>query len=119
MPGYAHLFRIPASWQPRANAPTTPSSSRFNSSLLQRIVTTPAAAYPQGEARYARGWMVANDGAGSWWHSGSLPGSTALLVRNPEGSCAAAVCNTRSQPHQEMDDAMSEMLVNMERQRNL
>lgn len=84
-----------------------------------RLMTTPVAVYPQGEARYARGWMVANDGAGAWWHSGSLPGSTALMVRNPDGSCAAAVCNTRSQPHLEMDDAMFEMLVNMERQRNL
>jgi CubicO group peptidase (beta-lactamase class C family) len=84
-----------------------------------RFMTTPVAVYPQGGARYARGWMVANDGAGGWWHSGSLPGSTALMVRNPDGSCSAAVCNTRTQPHQEMDDAMFEMLVNMERQRNL
>ena len=84
-----------------------------------RIMTTPAPAYPEGDARYARGWMVADNGAGSWWHSGSLPGSTALMIRNPDGSCAAAVCNTRSEPHQEMDTAMYEMLLNMERQRNL
>ncbi|MGB2629003.1 MAG: serine hydrolase domain-containing protein [Candidatus Acidiferrum sp.] len=84
-----------------------------------RIMTTPVPAYPEGDARYARGWMVADNGAGSWWHSGSLPGSTALMIRNPDGSCAAAVCNTRSEPHQEMDTAMYEMLLNMERQRNL
>src|ERR1700730_17613104 len=34
-------WAIPASWQPRANAPTTPSSSRFNSSSLQRIDPEP------------------------------------------------------------------------------
>jgi len=84
-----------------------------------RIMTAPVEASPPGEARYARGWMVANDGAGGWWHSGSLPGSTALMIRNPDGSCSAAVCSTRSQPHQEMDKAMFEMLVNMERQRDL
>lgn len=84
-----------------------------------RAMTTPAPAYPQGDARYARGWMVADDGAGSWWHSGSLPGSTALMIRNSDGSCSAAICNTRSEPHQEMDTAMYDMLRNMERQRNL
>ena len=79
-----------------------------------RVMTTPAPAYPQGDARYARGWMVSNNGAGSWWHSGSLPGSTGLMTRNPDVSCAAAVCNTRSLPHQEMDNSLSEMLRTME-----
>ena len=84
-----------------------------------RAMTTPVAAYPQGDARCARGWMVANNGNGSWWHSASLPGSTALMTRNPDASCSAAVCNTRSEPHQEMDTALFEMLQNMERERNL
>jgi len=75
-----------------------------------RTMTTPAPAYPAGDARYARGWMVSSKGAGSWWHSGSLPGSTSLMVRNPDGSCAAALCNTRSQPHQEMDTGLFQML---------
>jgi CubicO group peptidase (beta-lactamase class C family) len=78
-----------------------------------RLMTTPSDAYPQGEARYARGCMVGNDG--SWWHSGSLPGSTGLMIRNPDASCSAALCNTRSEPHQEMDTALYNMLRNMER----
>jgi len=69
-------------------------------------MTTPAPAYPAGDARYARGWMVSSNGAGSWWHSGSLPGSTSLVVRNPDTSCFAAICNTRTQPHQEIDTAL-------------
>jgi CubicO group peptidase (beta-lactamase class C family) len=77
------------------------------------LMTTPAPAYPHGDARYARGCMVASDG--SWWHSGSLPGSTGLMIRNPDASCSAAVCNTRSQPHQEMDTALYEMLRSIER----
>lgn len=75
-----------------------------------RAMTTPVAAYPQGKVRYARGWMVADNGAGTWFHSGSLPGSTSLMARNPDGSCSAALCNTRSQPHGEMDDALYEMM---------
>ena len=76
-------------------------------------MTTPAPAYPAGDARYARGWMVSSNGAGSWWHNGSLPGSTALMVRNPDSTCLAAVCNTRTQPHQEMDTALYDMLWNL------
>src|ERR1700728_1841139 len=32
-----------------------------------KLMTTPAAAYPQGPARYARGWMVSGHGDGNWW----------------------------------------------------
>jgi CubicO group peptidase (beta-lactamase class C family) len=79
-----------------------------------RTMTTPAAAYPAGDARYARGWMVSNNGAGSWWHSGSLPGSTALMLRTPDGACSAVLCNTRTEPHQEMDSALFQMLWNIQ-----
>jgi CubicO group peptidase (beta-lactamase class C family) len=79
-----------------------------------RSMTTPVPAYPQGPARYARGWMVSEDGAGSWWHSGSLPGSTALMVHQPNGTCLAALCNTRTEPHQEMDTALYDMMSNLE-----
>jgi CubicO group peptidase (beta-lactamase class C family) len=78
-----------------------------------RAMTTPAPAYPEGDARYARGWMVSDNGAGSWWHSGSLPGSTSLMVHNPDGSCSAALCNTRTQPHQEMDTALYAMMFDL------
>jgi CubicO group peptidase (beta-lactamase class C family) len=75
-----------------------------------RIMTTPAAASPAGESRYARGWMVSGNGEGSWWHSGSLPGSTSLVLRTPDGTCAAALCNTRSEPYPEMDSALLQLL---------
>lgn len=78
-----------------------------------QAMTTPAPAYPAGDARYARGWMVSGNGAGSWWHSGSLPGSTSLMIRNPDGSCSAAICNTRSQPHQEMDNALYQLMESL------
>jgi CubicO group peptidase (beta-lactamase class C family) len=69
-----------------------------------RMMTLAAPAAPPGNVRCARGWMVANDG--TWFHSGSLPGSTSLMVRNLDGSCSAALCNTRTEPHGEMDDAL-------------
>ena len=78
-----------------------------------RAMTTPVPAYPQGDARCARGWMVSSNGAGSWWHSGSLPGSTSLMVRNLDGICLAALCNTRTEPHHEMDTALYEMMYDL------
>lgn len=93
-----------------AGAPGIPAL--LKPETIQTMIT-PAPAYPQGDARYARGWMVSSDGAGSWWHSGSLPGSTSLIVRNPDGSCIAAICNTRTQPHQEMDTALYDMMLNL------
>ena len=57
-----------------------------------KLMTTPAPAYPPGDARYARGWMVRDNGAGNWWHNGSLPGTTSIMVRTPTGFCWAALC---------------------------
>lgn len=76
-----------------------------------RAMTTPTPVAPPGNVRCARGWMVTDNGA--WLHSGSLPGSTSLMIRNPDGSCSAAICNTRAQPHAEMDDALYQTLRNL------
>ena len=78
-------------------------------------MTTPASAYPQGPSRYARGWMVSNNGAGNWWHNGSLPGSTTIMVRTATGMCWAALTNTRTQPSNEIDTALDQMMWNMVR----
>jgi CubicO group peptidase (beta-lactamase class C family) len=80
-----------------------------------RTMTTPAPAYPQGPARYARGWMVNANGSGNWWHNGSLPGTTTVMVRTATGMCWAALTNTRTQPSSEIDTAISEMMWNMVR----
>jgi CubicO group peptidase (beta-lactamase class C family) len=80
-----------------------------------KLMTTPAPAYPAGDARYARGWMVRNNGAGNWWHSGSLPGSTTIMVRTPTGMCWAALANTRTQPSNEIDTALDQMMWNIAR----
>jgi len=81
-----------------------------------RLMTTPAAAYPQNSpAKYARGWMVRNDGAGNWWHNGSLPGSTTIMVRTATGMCWAALTNTRTKPSNEIDAALDQMVWRMVR----
>jgi CubicO group peptidase (beta-lactamase class C family) len=78
------------------------------------IMTTPSPAYPPGPARYARGWMVRNDGV--LWHNGSLPGSTSIIVKTPNGMCWAALTSTRSLPIENINQALDSMMWNMVRQ---
>jgi Beta-lactamase len=81
-----------------------------------RTMTPPAPAYPQNSpGKYARGWMVRNDGRGNWLHSGSLPGSTTIMVHTATGMCWAALTNTRTEPHNEMDTALDQLVWNMVR----
>jgi|HubBroStandDraft_6_1064221.scaffolds.fasta_scaffold101299_4 CubicO group peptidase (beta-lactamase class C family) len=59
-------------------------------------------------ANYARGWAV--NSTGNWWHNGSLPGTTAILVRTSTGFCWAALTNSRSQPGRVIDGALDRMM---------
>ncbi len=54
-----------------------------------REMTTATAANPQ----YAKGWSV--NSLNNWWHLGSLPGTTSIVVRTGGGLCWAALLNTR------------------------
>lgn len=54
-----------------------------------REMTTPTAAAPH----YAKGWAV--NKVPNWWHAGSLPGTTSIVVRTASGFCWAALANTR------------------------
>jgi len=87
------------------------------SSLLKpetiRTMTTPSPVYPPGPARYARGWMVRDNGAGNWWHNGSLPGSTTIMVRTASGLCWAALTNTRTEPSDEINNSLDQLVWNM------
>jgi CubicO group peptidase (beta-lactamase class C family) len=44
-------------------------------------------------AGYAKGWAV--NKANNWWHNGSLPGTSTIVVRTHGGFCWAAFINTR------------------------
>jgi CubicO group peptidase (beta-lactamase class C family) len=62
---------------------------------------------------YARGWQV--NALGNWWHNGSLPGSSTILVRTSKNFCWAALTNTRTVPSGGIDDALDKMVWNMAR----
>jgi len=81
-----------------------------------RTMTTPTPVYPNTNgAAYARGWMVRDNGKGDWWHSGSLPGSTAIMLRTATGLCWAALTNTRTEPSGGIDDALDKMMWDLAR----
>jgi CubicO group peptidase (beta-lactamase class C family) len=91
--------------------PTIPSLLRPETIML---MTTPVAAYPQSSpARYARGWMVAENGKGLWFHYGTLPGSTSVIVRRPDSMCWSAITSTRSLPADTMNSALDKMVWDM------
>ncbi len=56
-----------------------------------RTMTTPG---PAGGG-YARGWNV--NTVPNWWHTGSLPGTTTIMVHTARGMCWAALVNGRKE----------------------
>jgi CubicO group peptidase (beta-lactamase class C family) len=59
-------------------------------------------------SRYASGWAV--NTVPNWWHIGSLPGTTAIVVRTANGLCWAALANARSPGS---DGAIDRMMWNL------
>lgn len=55
-----------------------------------KTMTTPSSVH----ANYACGWVV--NKVPNWWHNGSIPGVTTILVRTASGLCWAAFANTRA-----------------------
>jgi len=74
-----------------------------------RLMTTPSAV----NASYARGWAVNN--VPNWWHGGSLPGTTTIMVRTASGFCWAALTNTRRPGQPDMGLALDNMVWEMAR----
>jgi CubicO group peptidase (beta-lactamase class C family) len=66
-------------------------------------MTTPCAANP----KYAKGWAV--NESHNWWHMGSLPGTTTILVRTSGGFCWTALTNTR-RPGTEMAQDLDRLM---------
>jgi len=83
---------------------------------VARMVTPGPAEAKSAEVKYARGWLVRNDGRGNWWHNGSLPGSTTIMVRTATGFSWAALCSTRRQPADEINLALDNLVWEMARQ---
>jgi CubicO group peptidase (beta-lactamase class C family) len=69
------LLRVVAQYDGFATVP-----DRLKASTLETMTTPTEQRTPDGRrAYYAKGWMV-ND-IPNWWHTGRLPGASALLVR--------------------------------------
>lgn len=62
---------------------------------------------------YAKGWAV--NRAGNWWHNGSLPGTSTIVVRTRGGFCWAAFTNTRRR-NSHLDSDLDKLNWNMVRQ---
>jgi CubicO group peptidase (beta-lactamase class C family) len=60
---------------------------------------------------YARGWEVNKQQ--NWWHGGSLPGTTTLMVRTSNGLCWAALANGRRSKPNAYDGALDKMIWDM------
>lgn len=87
----------------------------LNRGSVRTMTTPPPASDQKAEVRYARGWNVRDNGLGNWWHNGSLPGTTAIMVRTASGLSWAALTNTRSEPSDEMSSALDQMMWSMAR----
>jgi CubicO group peptidase (beta-lactamase class C family) len=72
-----------------------------------KLMTAPGAV----NSGYARGWAVNN--APNWWHSGSLPGTTTIMVRTASGFCWAALTNTRRAGQPDIGLALDNMVWEM------
>jgi CubicO group peptidase (beta-lactamase class C family) len=62
---------------------------------------------------YARGWSV--NRYNNWWHNGSLPGTTTIMVRTHSRFCWAALANTR-RPDSDIGLALDNLVWAMARQ---
>jgi CubicO group peptidase (beta-lactamase class C family) len=69
-------------------------SSGPNTSVLQRSTIDAMTKPSKMNAAYASGWEV--NSAPNWWHFGSLPGTTSLVVRTASGMCWSACANART-----------------------
>lgn len=91
------------------------ATALLNRGSIRTMTTPPPASDQKAQVRYARGWNVRDNGLGNWWHNGSLPGTTTIMVRTASGLSWAALTNTRSQPSNEMDVALDQMMWGMAR----
>lgn len=84
---------------------------------LALMTARPAAPISQtGPTHYGLGWMIrypekdkiADGRQATWWHTGSLPGTAAILVRTHKGLAWAALFNSRP-PYPKIKDCAAEL----------
>jgi CubicO group peptidase (beta-lactamase class C family) len=86
------LLRFMAGVDGRANRPDI-----LGAALDAEMISNGYAVCPGGACYYAGGWMIRpTQGDANWWHGGSLPGTTSLLVRSYHNFSWVALFNARS-----------------------
>jgi len=77
-----------------------------------QIVMRPIGQYGQGgSSYYGLGWMVRpTNRDANWWHNGSLPGTSSILVRADNGMTWAAIFNSRPQNFDAFNGELDNML---------
>jgi len=86
------LLRFQAGVDGRANRPDILSPA-----LVAEMTGSGAAVCPDGACYYGAGWFVRpTQGDASWWHGGTLPGTTAMLVRTYHNFSWVGLFNARS-----------------------
>ncbi|MEJ0094248.1 MAG: serine hydrolase domain-containing protein [Methylocella sp.] len=93
------------------------SGGLLNQDTLAAIVANRATACDGSGALYGLGWALTPAGNGfNIWHSGSLPGTTSILVKTiwSDGSnvCWAAVLNTRNEDWSTISGALDQAMWN-------
>ena len=80
--------------------------------ILRRSTIETMTTASSANAGYANGWAV--NKSNNWWHTGSLPGTSTLMVRTSGGSCWAALANTR-RPNSTMGADLDALMWNIVR----
>ena len=62
---------------------------------IERMIARPPAVWDASAFHYGAGWLVRPQ-QGNWWHNGSLPGTSSLIVRTGTGLAWAVLFNARS-----------------------
>jgi CubicO group peptidase (beta-lactamase class C family) len=69
----------------------------LSAGLVAAMTSNGVAICPGGACYYAGGWQIRpTQGDANWWHGGSLPGTTSLLVRSYNDFSWVALFNARS-----------------------
>jgi CubicO group peptidase (beta-lactamase class C family) len=93
------LLRFMAGVDGRANR-----ADILSPGLVSEMTTNGTTICASGACYYAGGWMVRpTQGEATWWHGGSLPGTTAILVRSFHNYSWVALFNARSNFDAELD----------------
>ena len=86
------LLRLAGGVDGRANRPDI-----LGAGIVATMTSSGAAVCPDGACHYGAGWFVRpTQGDANWWHGGTLPGTTAMLVRTYHDFSLVGLFNTRS-----------------------